>query len=207
MTKDITRLICMSPAFSIYTVCPGYDFTSILTKEGEVYAWGKNIQGQLGNGTREQCFFSQKISELSHIRKLVSGACYSLAITEGGTVVSWGSNSYTQLGIGDTGTSQTSPVTVVLPDKACGIASSGWRNFYVKLEDGRVFFWGGVDRLGKNLKTCNRKKSTIQMIYCSMLHLLSKDGHTITRNWNNSFKRAINGRWNCSAGLSGILTI
>ena len=57
-------------------VACGYKHTLALTDKGEVYAWGKNMFGQLGNGTRSSATVPIKVSQLSGFDyKAVSVVC------------------------------------------------------------------------------------------------------------------------------------
>lgn len=38
--------------FTVQVVCGSFH-SCIVTKDGDVYTWGRNLDGQLGNGTRQ----------------------------------------------------------------------------------------------------------------------------------------------------------
>ena len=75
-------------------------YTAAITKNGDLYMWGKNTYGQLGDGTTTDRYSPVKIME-----KVVSvslGSSHSAAITEKGNLYVWGRNQYGQLGDGTT---------------------------------------------------------------------------------------------------------
>jgi len=64
-----------------------------LGKDGTVWAWGSNINGQLANGAAGPegwTITPQRLPGLDHTRQLVAGAGYYLALKEDGTVMIWG---------------------------------------------------------------------------------------------------------------------
>jgi alpha-tubulin suppressor-like RCC1 family protein len=72
-----------------------------LTVEGDVYSWGDNTYGQIGNRSSEKVqtiplkidgFKSQKV------KAIACGGYHSLALTENNELFSWGSNKSRQLG-------------------------------------------------------------------------------------------------------------
>jgi alpha-tubulin suppressor-like RCC1 family protein len=77
-------------------------YHSLALTNNEVYAWGKNSSGQIGNGNNENQLEPIKVSGFKG-EKIISiscGAKHSLALTENGKVFSWGLNDCGQLGIG-----------------------------------------------------------------------------------------------------------
>eukprot|EP01125_Pyxidicula_operculata_P018026 TRINITY_DN637_c2_g1_i3.p1 TRINITY_DN637_c2_g1~~TRINITY_DN637_c2_g1_i3.p1 ORF type:complete len:401 (-),score=46.61 TRINITY_DN637_c2_g1_i3:37-1239(-) len=98
----------------------GGSHSLVLTKDGEMYSWGYNKHGQLGNAqldTKEMkpqnvIFFSN-----SKVTTIGCTICSSYAITEDGNLFSWGWNKYGQLGLGDTDP-RTIPSSVDHPDPA-----------------------------------------------------------------------------------------
>jgi alpha-tubulin suppressor-like RCC1 family protein len=87
-----------------------------LGSDGQVYAWGGNASGQLGDGTtsdRSRAVLVQ-VGEIPvgvSLQQVSAGGSHTLGLGSNGQVYAWGANEYGQLGDGTT-TSRTSPVAV-----------------------------------------------------------------------------------------------
>jgi alpha-tubulin suppressor-like RCC1 family protein len=83
----------------VIDVCCGEYHTLVLTNSGEVYAWGDNRSGQIGNGRRVQSI-PIKVNGLNgeKVIQISCGYYHSMALTESGRVFSWGNNESGQLG-------------------------------------------------------------------------------------------------------------
>ncbi|HQI69830.1 MAG TPA: hypothetical protein PLT47_03720, partial [Bacteroidales bacterium] len=73
-----------------------------LKADGTVWAWGRNTDGQLGDGTNISKNIPTQITSLTGIIAIAGGEYHSLAIKNDGTVWAWGKNSKGQLGNGNT---------------------------------------------------------------------------------------------------------
>lgn len=117
-----------------------------LTEDGEVFAWGSNIYGQLGNGDNTDSITPQKIqANLLNNEKVVqiSSGVYSVyALTEQNQIYSWGMNTYGQLGNGNN-TSSNVPINITskFSEKIKDIYASGYHTI-AETTSGRLFVWG-----------------------------------------------------------------
>ncbi|KAA8589723.1 hypothetical protein FQN60_013088 [Etheostoma spectabile] len=78
----------------IVKVCCGSQFSVALTKDGQVYTWGKGDNQRLGHGTDEHVRYPKFLDSLQG-KKVVDisvGSTHCLALTDDGEVHSWGSN-------------------------------------------------------------------------------------------------------------------
>lgn len=64
----------------------GYYHAVALTESGEVYSWGYNGYGQLGNGTKDNFSIPQKIEGLSNIVKVDAYKYITIALNADGKV-------------------------------------------------------------------------------------------------------------------------
>ncbi|KAA0712569.1 E3 ubiquitin-protein ligase HERC2 [Triplophysa tibetana] len=78
----------------IVKVCCGSQFSVALTKDGQVYTWGKGDNQRLGHGTDEHVRYPKLLDSLQGKRvvDIAVGSTHCLALTEDGEVHSWGSN-------------------------------------------------------------------------------------------------------------------
>ena len=75
----------------ITDVKTGYYHSIALTEKGEVYTWGYNGNGQLGNGTREDSLVPVKVTRLKNVTKVNAYKYMTIALTQNGEVYAWGS--------------------------------------------------------------------------------------------------------------------
>jgi alpha-tubulin suppressor-like RCC1 family protein len=121
----------------------GCDHGLALKTDGTVYAWGRNNEGQLGDGTNDSSDVPVK-AKIDNVKAISAGCGHSLALKENGTVWAWGYNYFGQLG-NDTsgaGTDRTFPGKVAnIGTGAKGVAAGD--DFSVALmKDGTVRSWG-----------------------------------------------------------------
>ena len=101
---------------SIIAIAAGYQFSLALKSDGTVYAWGRNQEGQLGDGTTTQRTTPIQIPNLSGIAAISAGGYHTLALqSEGnfsGNVWAFGYN-YPGGQLGDGTTNQSSTPLLV----------------------------------------------------------------------------------------------
>ena len=101
----------------------GYQHNVVLMPTGKAWAFGDNLNGQLGDGTTIDKDVAQPVGKLSNLIAVAAGRTFSCVLRLDGTVWCTGSNVYGQLGNGNT-TAQTIAVKVDLsPCKAAGDCS------------------------------------------------------------------------------------
>lgn len=81
------------------SVSCGYNHTLALDSNDNLWAWGGNYYGQIGNGTQSNQ--NQPIKVLDNVLSFSAGKYFSIAIKKDGTMWSWGYNGYFQLGLGE----------------------------------------------------------------------------------------------------------
>jgi alpha-tubulin suppressor-like RCC1 family protein len=99
-------------AKEIVAIATGHRFSLALEDDGTVWAWGRNVEGQLGDGTTTQRTTPVQVPNLSGITAIAAGGYHALALQgDGGIVWAWGDNSEGQLGDGTT-TNRSTPIRV-----------------------------------------------------------------------------------------------
>ena len=78
----------------------GNQHSMILTSNGTVYTFGRNVDGQLGIGSRREAKVPNLVTALKDdsIVLISCGGDYSMALSERGTLFAWGNNASGQLG-------------------------------------------------------------------------------------------------------------
>jgi len=77
------------------------NYHSLAIKNGQLYSFGHNTFGQLGNNSNIQSLLPVKVGSKSDWVKVRAGNYHSLAIDRAGSLWSFGANNYGQLGLGD----------------------------------------------------------------------------------------------------------
>jgi alpha-tubulin suppressor-like RCC1 family protein len=82
-----------------------------VVQDGTVWCWGRNTDGELGNGTTTDSGYASQVPGLSGIVTLASGEFHTCAVDSSGIVSCWGLNQSAQLGDGTT-TNRLSPTPI-----------------------------------------------------------------------------------------------
>jgi alpha-tubulin suppressor-like RCC1 family protein len=132
------------------TVTAGGSHSCTISAVGTVSCWGRNANGQLGNGTTTSSSTPVPTASLGtpHGAVMVSGGPYhTCALLASGTVKCWGSNAEGALGNGTTADATTpvpvSNLTGVVAVTAGGnTTSTGYQNSCAVQATGAVWCWG-----------------------------------------------------------------
>lgn len=125
-------------------IAAGGDHSCGLVGSGEVYCWGSDQSGQLGDGnaTTDGGFSPVLVSGLpAPVIQIASGSSFSCALTQAGSVHCWGSNVVGQLGDGSN-LARSAPVQVTgLTSGVVEIAASDFAAC-ARRGNGSVRCWG-----------------------------------------------------------------
>ncbi|HEX3565501.1 MAG TPA: IPT/TIG domain-containing protein, partial [Acidimicrobiales bacterium] len=100
----------------LVAVAAGFSHSLALTQGGNVYAFGLNANGQLGNGSTTNATTPTEVEGpggtgfLSGVRSISAGFYFSLAVSQDGHLSTWGQNNDGQLGNGSTTDASTPAV-------------------------------------------------------------------------------------------------
>lgn len=113
-------------------------------ENGNVWAWGDNDHGQLGNSTMEYAETPIRVLALQDIVQVATGEAHSLALQEDGTVWEWGNQTCTREEDGsyvEYGVDQLRPVRVTGLPEIAAISAGGAISLALD-RDGTVWEWG-----------------------------------------------------------------
>ncbi|WP_324612070.1 InlB B-repeat-containing protein [Bifidobacterium asteroides] len=151
--------------FTYLQVSAGDQHSLALGSDGNVYAWGDNGDGQLGDGTvsfvgrhtpvrvktPDRNTYPDLPKDFTYLQ-VSAGWSYSLALGSDGNAYAWGYNDRGQLGDGTTGTSRSTPVMVRTPDRSTYPdlpkdftylqVSAGCQHSLALGSDGNAYAWG-----------------------------------------------------------------
>jgi len=142
-TADFNKSTLLSMAESRIS-CNG-DFSLAVLNDGSIWTWGRNDNGQIGDGTYDPRFTPYRVSGIDDVVLARSGAHWNsngrvLALLDDGTLRSWGDNGYGALGDGSTLNKRT-PVEVVGLTGVVDVAVGEYHSLALT-EEGTVYAWG-----------------------------------------------------------------
>ena len=89
----------------------GYRHACAILDNKSVQCWGRNNQGQLGDGTFEDRNVPKAVTGVTNVVEIAPGYRHTCALLDNDTVQCWGQNNQGQLGDGTT-TDRTTPAEV-----------------------------------------------------------------------------------------------
>jgi alpha-tubulin suppressor-like RCC1 family protein len=110
--------------------------------DSQVYTWGSNSFGQLGDGSSTSTVRgTPDLASVSNVVDVSGGREHVIALTDSGAVYTWGSDAYGQLGDGPTLANKTSPVLVSGLSDVTDVDDGHYHSLALKA-DGTVWGWG-----------------------------------------------------------------
>jgi alpha-tubulin suppressor-like RCC1 family protein len=138
-------LLVSAPAGVIFTaIAAGGDHSLALTSTGQVYGWGANSKGQIGDGTNTNRT-SPTLVVMPFgvtVSAIAAGTAHSLAVTTDSTAYSWGFDASGQLGTGSTADAAAPQPVAMPPGTAIGSVAAGGSHSLALTTTGLVFAWG-----------------------------------------------------------------
>ncbi len=139
-------------------VAAGKSFSLALNSEGELYAWGANDSGQLGDATftgHSTPVRAQSLIGVSFVQ-ISAGGRHSVALGSDGNAYAWGSNQLGQLGNGTYSFSAV-PALVSMPEGITFTQVDASENLSAAIgSDGAAYVWGtGKLLLGEEITASN----------------------------------------------------
>lgn len=177
---------------------------SLALADGDVWAWGHNGSGRLGDGTATDRSSPVRVPDL-YADAIAAGGSHSLAVSAG-RVYAWGNNGSGQLGTGTTASSSW-PVRAAELTTATKVAAGGRHSLALR-SDGTVWGWGyNYDgQTGRPIWRCNGNVCSIDP-YLTPGQISGLTGVTsIVAGYDHSLALHSDGTvWAWGANLSGQL--
>ena len=125
----------------IAQVSAGCEHSLAVGTNGNVWAWGYNAFGQVGDGTNTNHLAPFNITSLTGIGSVAAGGQHSLALGTNGTVSAWGQNLFGQLGDNTRTQSFDAGVSERVVEGISAIAAGDHHSLALKTS-GTVWAWG-----------------------------------------------------------------
>ena len=135
---------------SAQRIAAGDSHSIAIDPSGNLFTWGANLFGQLGNGNNTDSNVPVAVTTSGvlagkTITAVAAGRYHSIALASDGKVYSWGSNAFGQLGNG-TNIDSAEPIAVttsgVLAGKTITAIAAGIYFSIALASDGTVYTWG-----------------------------------------------------------------
>jgi alpha-tubulin suppressor-like RCC1 family protein len=123
-------------------VSAGREHTIAVTDQGDVYAWGTNVKGQLGDGTTRDSFLPVQVVGLTGVTLVAAGGDHNLAYrASDSTLWAWGDNSVGQLAQPASVALSAIPIAIAGAGPLAAIAA-GTQHSMALGTDGTIYTWG-----------------------------------------------------------------
>lgn len=172
-------LLSQSPSL-ITQISAGGAHTCALMFGGKVKCWGKNQNGQLGDGTTVDRLSPVDVVGLaSGVVEISAGINHTCAVMNSGAVKCWGSNNYGQLGDGTT-TDQRTPVVVSGLSSGVIDVTAGSTHTCALKSSGAIKCWGNnnLGQLGNGTTANSLTPVVIPDLSSGVKAISSGDDHT-----------------------------
>ena len=164
--------------------------------DGTLWAWGRNDDGQLGDGTTTSRSLPVKIAGVSNVRSVAAGYDHTVVLTTDGKVYAWGNNSNGQLGDGST-VGRATPAQLTSADMSNVRAIDAGYKYTIALKaDGTIWTWGynNKGQLGNNTQTDNHTPQQVASLSGAVMesiaagydHALSAQNNGAVWAWGNN---------------------
>jgi len=165
---------------AVAEVALGYHHTCARKQDGTLWCWGRNLFGQVGDGTTTDKHNPVQVPLLASVVEVSLGYGHTCARKQNGSLWCWGLNQDGQLGIGS-GLQKDSPVQVAaLGTAVIEVVLGGWRTCTRK-QDGTLWCWGQGGVLGDGTPTGYSTPTQASTFGTDVVEVALGDGHMCVR--------------------------
>lgn len=131
-------------AAPVVEIASGQRHTLARTADGEIYAWGYNHAGALGDDTATDSAVPVRVQLPDGVRvaAMTAGFVHSVAITDDGELYAWGLNTWGELGNGSSASSRVPRAAWMPPGVRFVQVAAGHHHTSALTADGDVYSWG-----------------------------------------------------------------
>jgi len=168
----------------------GEDHSCAITESKELYCWGFNKKGQLGNGSNKSSAKPFKVTGVGPAAQLASGWRHSCVVDNEHKVFCWGYNKFGQLGVGEFKKDKYVPTQVTFGFNQSGlamdIAIGAGSTHTCLLDNGNsVWCWGNNSEGQLGLGSTTSQASPVQVAGVVATLIGAGRGHTCAKTSSN----------------------
>ena len=149
--RNITSNFDLENGEYIVSIEAGGHNSAAISSTGDLYTWGSNAYGQIGNGENDKAhsYIPEKITiedngEVKEIKEISIGSNHSIALTSENKLYVWGDNQFGQLGNGTT-THSSTPIPMDLSsinNEVIIEVETGENHNAILTDENNIFMWG-----------------------------------------------------------------
>lgn len=180
----LTASTTLTSKASFTAVAAGGAHTVALKSDGSLLAWGKNLAGQLGDGTTLDKSVPTQVGTIKTWAKIAAGEFHTVAIRADGTLWAWGFNQFGQLGDG-TFVNKSAPTKIGTGTTWTAVATGKSHTVALK-KDGTLWAWGSNAEAQLGDGSVNPRNAPVQVgvvnrFFTNWTAVAAGDKHTIGR--------------------------
>jgi alpha-tubulin suppressor-like RCC1 family protein len=123
------------------TVSAGGQHTCGVRKNGKLYCWGSDSQGQVGDGDATAATAPRRIGTFEDWANAAAGIAHTCGVRRNGKLYCWGSDNHGQIGDGDAPGTATSPRRIGIFEDWANAAAGNAHTCGVR-STGKLYCWG-----------------------------------------------------------------
>ena len=130
---------------NIVSISAGSAHACAVDGDANIWCWGGNYYGQLGNGSQTGTSTPVKLTSLTGVAQVAAGNYYTCGLLKTGKVYCWGVNDNGQLGNGTQSplsTANPSPIVVLSLNDATFLWTAGTNHACAVRQSGSIACWG-----------------------------------------------------------------